>query len=129
MSEKKKRMAAASMLFESRPKVGGKKLYPLTAGRMVILEERKNPLVGSMTKGEEVSGQAVFELMMVCALEPRELAKIARLEAGDWDEEVSVFGMEVAQGDLIDFWNVVEAEFEAMRSARAVPKKKRARRV
>lgn len=116
------------MLFSERPKVGQWEMKPLTAGRIVMLEERGNPLLGKLKAGDEVRSEWVFELLMVCAMDPRELARLSRSGDEEWRDEVGVFGMDVTEAELTEIWEIVEAEFSAIEKVKAEPKKKAARK-
>jgi len=122
MSAKKKGLEL--MLFESRPKVGNYQLFPMTAGRMVVLEDVGNPLIGALKEGDEVPKEAVFELLMVATMEPVALARLSREGPEAWQDAVDLFGMELPNSVLEEIWGLVQKEFAAIQKARAVPKKK-----
>ena len=126
MSEKrKKRSLVAVTLFKDRPQVGGKKLYPLSGGRLAMLEERGNPLVGELSKGSEITSWQVLELLMVARMSRDELVEVAMLPDEEWERGVKIFGIDVEEEDLSDFWEILEAEFEAIRKLMATPAKKK----
>jgi hypothetical protein len=56
------------------------------------------------------------------------LAELSQDEE-EWKISVRAFGFDLEDETLMEFWEVVEAEQKAITQARAVPKKKRARRV
>jgi len=111
-------------LFGRRPKVGGMQLHPLTAGRLSVLEERGNPLIGGMKKGDELAAERVYEVMMVAAMTGDELAELALEEEREWRVAVRKFSFGVSEEALEAFWELTEKEMEAIRKARAVPVKK-----
>jgi hypothetical protein len=86
------------VLFVDRPRLGPFRLFPLTAGRVAILEDKGNSLaVGS--KSGEVSSFELFEAMMVCLLDRDELAEKAVLEEVPWKIEVRRFQL----GEMGDY--------------------------
>tara|TARA_R110002110_G_scaffold11801_12_gene56555 strand:+ start:135 stop:536 length:402 start_codon:yes stop_codon:yes gene_type:complete len=111
-------------MFSERPEVGGRRLEPLTGGRVAVLEERQNPLVMGVKKGGEVSSWKVYEVLMVATMAAEDLAALAMEEGPGWDQAVKLFGIGVPDDELQEFWAVLEAEMEAIRKARVVPKKK-----
>lgn len=127
----KKRAGKKSLvltLFANRPKVGEYQLHPLTAGRIALLEEKGNALFsGSLKEGETVESYDVFEAFLVSVSSGEELAELSQ-DDEEWKLSVKAFGFDLDDETLMDFWGVVEAEQKAITEARAVPKKKRARR-
>mgnify|MGYP001195330436 CR=1 FL=1 len=115
-------------LFSKRPKVGEYTLYPLTAGRIALLEDKGNKLFAGVKEGDSVDSYDVFEAFMVSVSSGEELAELSILSDEDWKIATRAFGFDLEDQTLMDFWDVVEAERKAISAARAVPKKKRARR-
>lgn len=116
-------------LFSKRPKVGEYTLHPLTAGRIALLEDKGNKLfAGSLKEGDSVDSFDVFEAFMVSVSSGEELAELSILSEEEWKIATRAFGFDLEDQTLMDFWDVVEAERKAISAARAVPKKKRARR-
>ena len=116
-------------LFSKRPKVGEYTLHPLTAGRIALLEDKGNKLfAGSLKEGDSVDSFDVFEAFMVSVSSGEELAELSILSDEEWKISTRAFGFDLEDRTLMDFWDVVEAERKAISSARAVPKKKKARR-
>lgn len=114
------------LLFEKRPKVGGIQLWPMTGGRVAILEEKGNALVSG---GEEItiSRFEIMEAFLVVALGPEELAEKLGLDDAAWRREVNLFSLGEA-GDLVaEFGEMMREEFDRIRGAMAEPKKKAAR--
>jgi len=118
------RAALAATLFETRPQVGGRQLHPLTGGRLVILDDRKNPLVKGAREGEEVNAWGVYEVLMVAELDDEALVEVSLEDDDGWAREVRRYALGVSDAELTEFWALMEAEMDAIRKARAVPKKK-----
>ena len=95
---------------------------------MAMLEERGNPLVGELSKGSEITSWQVLELLMVARMSRDELVEVAMLSDEEWQRCVKIFGIDVEEEDLSDFWEILEAEFEAIRKLMAAPAKKKARK-
>jgi len=128
MSKAKGNKNLVLTLFGNRPKVGEYELYPLTAGRIALLEEKGNALFsGSLKEGETVESFDVFEAFLVSISSGEELAELSQ-DDEEWKRSVRAFGFDLQDETLMQFWEVVEAEQKAISQARAVPKKKRARR-
>jgi hypothetical protein len=116
-------------LFSKRPKVGDHTLYPLTAGRIALLEDKGNGLfAGALKEGDSVDSFDVFEAFMVSVSSGEELAELSILSDVEWKIATRAFGFDLEDQTLMEFWDVVEDERKAISAARAVPKKKRARR-
>ena len=113
--------------FKKRPKVGGLQLYPLTAGRLIVLEQRGNPLAGTVADGD-ADPFALYEALMVASSDAEALAEMCMLENHEWDVEVRKFGFDLPDEDLNAFQAVIEAEMKAIQAAQVQPKKKRAAR-
>ena len=113
--------------FSKRPKVSGMQLYPLTAGRLIVLEQHGNPLAGAGTDGDS-DPFALYEALMVASCESGDLAELCLLEDHAWKVEVRKFGFEVADQALNEFQTVIEAEIEAIQASQVQPKKKAARK-
>ena len=113
--------------FKKRPKVGNMQLYPLTAGRLIVLEQHGNPLAGAGT-GDEPDPFALYEALMVASSDAEQLAELCMLEDRDWQLEVRRFGFEIADECLNDFQEVIEVEMKAIQAAQVQPKKKVARK-
>lgn len=113
--------------FSKRPKVAGMQLYPLTAGRLIVLEQHGNPLAGSGTDGDP-DPFALYEALMVAACDSGELAELCMLDDHAWKVEVRRFGFEVADQALNEFQAVIEAEIEAIQASQVQPKKKAVRK-
>jgi hypothetical protein len=129
MSKAKGKKALVMTLFANRPKVGGYELHPLTAGRIALLEEKGNALFsGELKEGETVESYDVFEAFLVSISSGEQLAELSQ-DDEEWKISVRAFGFDLEDETLMEFWEVVEAEQKAITQARAVPKKKRARRV
>ena len=128
MSKAKGKKALVMTLFSNRPKVGEYELHPLTAGRIALLEEKGNALFsGDLKEGETVESYDVFEAFLVSISSGEQLAELSQDEE-EWKISVRAFGFDLEDETLMEFWEVVEAEQKAITQARAVPKKKRARR-
>jgi hypothetical protein len=122
MSEKKR---VPMMLFESRPKFCGQRLHPLTAGRIVILEERENPIVMGAKKGDTVNQDDLFEMLLVVAMDDRELAEfVVDADDREWKVKAKEISMGLTPEDVGEFWELIEAEKAEIEAARASPKKK-----
>lgn len=117
-------MKLAATIFAGRPVVGGRQLHPLSAGRLVVLEERGNPLVRGAEEGAEVSSWVVFEVMLVATLDAEELVGKSMLSDAEWQAEVRRFGLGIDDEELVEFWTILEAELMAIAEARTQPKKK-----
>jgi hypothetical protein len=129
MSKAKGKKSLVMTLFANRPKVGEYELHPLTAGRIALLEEKGNALFsGDLKEGETVESYDVFEAFLVSISSGEQLAELSQDEE-EWKISVRAFGFDLEDETLMEFWEVVEAEQKAITQARAVPKKKRARRV
>jgi len=116
-------------LFSKRPKAGQYTLYPLTAGRIALLEDKGNQLFsGTLKEGDSVQSYDVFEAFMVSVSSGEELAELSILTEDEWKIATRAFGFDLEDQTLMEFWDVVENERKAISAARAVPKKKRARR-
>lgn len=124
MKEKK---SLSRTLFANRPKAGGYELQPLTAGRILFLEERGNSLfTGALKEGDDVSSGDVYEAFFVCVCSGEELAELA--SGDEFEKAVKTFQFDLQDEALVDFWNVLEEEQESIQKAKAVPKKKRGRK-
>jgi hypothetical protein len=129
MSKAKGKKSLVMTLFANRPTVGEYQLHPLTAGRIALLEEKGNALFsGELKEGETVESYDVFEAFLVSISSGEQLAELSQDEE-EWKISVRAFGFDLEDETLMEFWEVVEAEQKAITQARAVPKKKRARRV
>lgn len=111
-------------LFDDRPKVGGERLHPLTGGRIAMLEERGNPLIGGVKEGATVSSWAVYEVLMVARLEDEDLVDVAMEDETGWQRAVKGFALQVPDDELREFWQVLEAEIKAIEAAQVEVKKK-----
>jgi hypothetical protein len=122
-------MKKGMVLFAKRPEIGGMKFYPLTGGRVAILEDRKNVFVcGSGEKEIELDSFGLFELMMVAAAASDELAELSVLEDREWKVEVRKFSLGEAGDYAEEFGHLVKDELEAIQASLAQPKKKRTAR-
>ena len=115
-------------LFSTRPKVGPWKLHPLTSGRMLVLEERGNPIVLGAKPGDEVSSWVVYEVLMSATMEEEDFVELSLADDMEWKRSVRLFGIRVKDEDLKLFWAVLEAEIEAIRKAQTKAKKKTAQK-
>ena len=116
-------------LISKRPKAGQYKLYPLTAGRIALLEDKGNKLFsGTLREGDSVESYDVFEAFMVSVSSGEELAELSILSEDEWKIATRAFGFDLEDQTLMEFWDVVENERKSISAARAVPKKKRAGR-
>lgn len=105
-------------LFEKRPEVGGEKLYPLTAGRVALLEELGNPLGAG--KNVKADGDDVFEAYLVCSMSGEELAD-ATADMENWKRQVRVARFTLEDTVLNDFWQVLQDEIELVNAKFAQP--------
>lgn len=113
------------MLFESRPKFCGERLYPLSAGRIVILEERENPIVLGQKAGDTVTQDSLFELLLVVSMDDRELSEfVVDADEREWKVKAKEISMGLTPEDVGEFWELIEAEKAEIEAARATPKKK-----
>ena len=97
-------------LFKARPKVGAFQLHPLTAGRVLVLEELGNPLgTGSDI---EIDSRAVYEAFLVAIL-PGEELEAAVQDEDAWLRRVRVLSLEMSDDDLNAFWEIIQAELQA----------------
>ena len=113
--------------FSKRPKVNGIQLYPLTAGRLIVLEQRGNPLAGA-ADGSDPDPFALYEALLVASSESEDLAEMCMLDDHDWKVAVRKFGFDVPDSSLTDFQKVIEQEMEAIQASQVQPKKKAARK-
>ncbi len=113
--------------FAKRPDVGNMKLHPLTAGRLIVLEQRGNPLAGAVTD-EEPDPFALYEALMVASADSSELAELCLLDDHDWKVAVRAFGFDVPDKSLNAFQDVIEAEMESIQASQVQPKKKAVRK-
>lgn len=113
--------------FDTRPKVGELQLYPLTAGRLIVLEQRGNPLAG-VGVDDEPDPFALYEALLVASMASEELAEMCQLEERDWKIEVNKFAFDLSDDVINSFQEVIEAEMDAIQSAQTKPKKKAVRR-
>lgn len=113
--------------FSKRPKVSGMQLYPLTAGRLIVLEQRGNPLAGAAT-GEDPDPFALYEALLVASSDSENLAEMCLLDDHDWKVAVRKFGFDVPDATLNDFQKVIEAEMDSIQASQVQPKKKAARK-
>lgn len=111
-------------LFSARPAVGGRKLHPLTGGRLAVLEERGNVIATGAKTGDEVDSFTVYEALLVALLDGEELAELSVLEAKEWKIKVRSFAMGVADAELNQFWGIFNAELDAAKAAQVKPRKK-----
>jgi len=116
------------VLFSSRPALGGVALFPLSAGRVAILEDRKNPFVIGTGDGEisvEMGSFELFEVMFVLSLEAEALAIASVLEGDEWKVEVRKFSLGDAGDYVEEFGRLVQGELEAIQANLTTPKKKK----
>ena len=125
--KKKSEKILARTLFSSRPAVGEYQLEPLTAGRILLLEKKGNALFGDLKAGDEVESYHVMEAFFVCKSTGDELADLMEDE-DEWKRAVRSFAFDCPDEALLKFWEVIEEEKAAIAEAKAVPKKKRARK-
>jgi hypothetical protein len=111
--------------FSKRPKISGVQLYPLTAGRLIVLEQRGNPLAGAGTD-DNPDPFALYEALMVASSDSEQLAEMCLLDDHDWKKEVRKFGFDVPDVVLTDFQKVIEDEMDAIKQSQVKPKKKAA---
>jgi len=97
-------------LFSSRPEIGGRQVYPLTAGRLLVLEEMGNPL--GTGDGENVQAMSIYEAFLVAITPGPELEELTR-DAVAWKRTVRRFSLETPDEDLNAFWFVFEGELKA----------------
>ena len=117
------------VLFAKRPKIGPMTLWPMSGGRVAILEEKGNRLVTGTGGGEaSISRFELFEAFFVAASSEDELVPMMSAEDREWKNAVNGFSLGEA-GDLVDqFAEVVRAEFERITAMITEPKKKAATR-
>lgn len=113
--------------FRKRPKLGPYQLYPLTAGRLIVLEQRGNPLAGAGSE-EDPDPFALYEALLVSSSDPAALAELSLLEDDDWKREVRTFGFELEDEILGQFQQVIETEMEEIQKSMTQPKKKAAKK-
>ena len=114
--------------FKARPKVGELQLYPLSAGRLIVLEQRGNPLAGSGTGDDEPDPFALYEALLVASSDSGELAELCMLDEREWNVEVRKFGFDLPDDCINEFHAVIETEMDAIQKSMVVPKKKAARK-
>lgn len=113
-------------LFKKRPKVGGYQLHPLSAGRLLILEELGNPL-GTGEVQDEVDQMSVYEAFMVASMDADELADAVADEAA-WKRQVRVFSLDLADDDLNKFWEIMQDELSEAAKKMTEPAAPKARK-
>lgn len=123
---------AGMILFAKRPQLGGLTLYPMSGGRVAILEEKGNPLVGGGDDHEEeereITRFELFEAFFVVASDQDELVEAMGLDEEGWKKAVNRFSLGEA-GNLTEaFGRLVRSEFERIKKAIAEPKKKVAKK-
>lgn len=121
---------AGIVLFSKRPKIGGRALYPLSGGRVAVLEERGNVIFqgGEDEREVKVTRFDLMEAMMMAALDPADLAPLMALDDDEWKVAVNEFSLGEL-GDFVgEFGELLKAEMDAVRENLSVPKKKRARK-
>ncbi|MGJ8677226.1 MAG: hypothetical protein ACSHX0_06895 [Akkermansiaceae bacterium] len=106
-------------LFDTRPVVDGKKLYPLTAGRLRLLEELENPLASGDFEGE-VDTIFIYEVFLVVALSSEDLAEKMR-DKDAFKHEVLVSSLSMADEVLNAFWDLLQDEMTAAARKMTVP--------
>lgn len=119
----------ALVLFGSRPKLGGKAVFPLSGGRVALLEDLGNGLFGG-DAGESVtvSRFELFEVMMVCVLSEDELVEAMGMDEGAWKREVNRFSLGPYGDRVEEFGELLRLELEAIQNRVTRPKKKAARK-
>jgi hypothetical protein len=115
-------------LFESRPVVGGLKLNPLSAGRILILEKMESPVVIGAKSGESVTADDLFLVLLVASLDSRELAELSFEGDEEFLIRARMLGIDFPAGALSELWELIERELGEIEKAKAVPKKKSAGR-
>ena len=113
--------------FKKRLKVGSLQLYPLTAGRLIVLEQRGNPLAGGGA-GDEPDPFSLYEALLVASSDAHELADLCMLDDDEWQRAVRAFGFDLPDEVINSFQEVIEAEMEAIQKSMTQPKKKAARK-
>lgn len=113
--------------FAKRPDVGKIKLHPLTAGRLIVLEQRGNPLAGAADDSDP-DPFALYEALMVASSDSCDLAELCLLDDHDWKVAVRAFGFDVPDKSLNAFQDVIEAEMKAIQASQVQPKKKAVRK-
>ena len=114
-------------LFGERPKIGGMKLWPMSGGRIAILEEKGNALVTG--SGEvSVSRFELFEAFFVAASGPEDLVEALGAGEDRWKDAVNLFSLGEAGDCLEEFGELMREEFERIRGSLAEPKKKAAKK-
>lgn len=126
-AKKRKNPLLKFTLFAARPKVGKWTLYPLTGGRMAVLEERKNPLGMGVQDGDEIDSFAVYEALLVLILDGEELAELSLLDDKEWKLKVRTWALDVPDEVLEEFWEFFNKELEAVTEAKTKPRKKQAK--
>lgn len=111
-------------MFSARPEVGGRKLNPLTGGRLAVMEERGNVIATGARPGDDVDSFSVYEAMFICLAGGAELAELSLLDDRDWKLAVRGFAMDVPDDDLNEFWAVFNGELEAAKAAATESAKK-----
>ena len=115
-------------LFESRPVVGGLKLNPLSAGRILILEKMESPVVIGAKSGESVSAYYLFLVLLVASLDSRELAELSFEGDEEFLIRARMLGIDFPAGALSELWELIERELGETDSAPALPNQPRAGR-
>lgn len=126
-SDRKVMKKTGMILFAKRPKVGPFELWPMTGGRVAILEEKGNALVEGSEDGT-VSRFELFEAFFVVSQGPDQLAEAMGFEDDEWKLAVNRFSLGEAGEAVEEFAKVARAEFERIQAAIAEPKKKTARK-
>jgi len=112
--------------FKTRPKCGEFKLYPLTAGRLIILEERGNVLATKRSEeNADVPVMTMYEALMVASTDSEALAEVSLLEDHDWQLEVRKFSFDCSDEAVGDFEGIFMKEMEAVQKKMVKPIKKR----
>jgi hypothetical protein len=125
----KEKSSVSFTIFGDRPMVGDLQLFPLSAGRVVFLQERGNPLLlDGLAEDDYVPPAKVWELLFVATRTGAELAEVDELEDDEWKRVVKGFGYDLSDEVLSDCWELFERETKALLEAQAAPKKKRMRK-
>lgn len=114
--------------FKNRPTVGEFQLFPLTGGRLIILEERGNPLALEDVSESEVDPFALYEALLVASCDGETLAEVSLCNDLDWKLEVRKFGLDCSDEAINDFEQVIKKEMEAIQKAAVKSAKKKAAR-
>lgn len=104
--------------FNKKPKVGKYQLQAINAGRMAILEDKKNPL--ALGEAGVASPWAVHEAFFVAWQGSSELLTYSLEPDDEWERRVREFALDLADDDLNEFWEIFQAEVDEINKSKVV---------